>query len=120
MHKVESKVTHVAPTRYASCVDRDEIMHVLRAFQAAGLEYVLIGAAAMGFHGVVRATEDLDLFIRATPENVERLRDALRAVYAGDPHISEITSADLLGDYPAVRYYPPSGDIYFDVLTRLG
>lgn len=95
-------------------------MRVLRAFQAAGLEYVLIGAAAMGFHGLVRATEDLDLFIRGTPENVERLRDALRAVYAGDPHISEISSADLLGDYPAVRYYPPSGDLYFDVLTRLG
>jgi hypothetical protein len=101
-------------------VDRDEIILVLRAFQAAGLEYVLIGAAAMGFHGVVRATEDLDLLIRGTPENVERLREALRAVYAGDPHISEISSADLLGDYPAVRYYPPSGDLYFDVLTRLG
>lgn len=28
--------------------------------------------------------------------------------------------ADLLGDYPAVRYYPPSGDLYFDVMTRLG
>jgi len=54
-------------------VDRDEIVRVLRAFEAAGLEYVLIGATAMGFHGLVRATEDIDLFIRATPENVERL-----------------------------------------------
>jgi len=36
-------------------------MRVLRAFQAAGLEYVVIGAAAMGFHDIVRATEDLDL-----------------------------------------------------------
>jgi len=27
---------------------------------------------------------------------------------------------ELLGDYPAVRYYPPSGDLYFDVMTRLG
>jgi hypothetical protein len=95
-------------------------MHALRAFQEAGLEYVLIGAGAMAFHGVVRATEDLDLFIRATPENVERLRNALRAVYQGDPNINEISSADLLGDYPALRYYPPSGDLYFDVLTRLG
>jgi hypothetical protein len=40
-------------------VDRDEIIRVLRAFQASGLEYVLIGAAAKGFHGLVRATEDL-------------------------------------------------------------
>ncbi|HJP95327.1 MAG TPA: nucleotidyl transferase AbiEii/AbiGii toxin family protein [Pyrinomonadaceae bacterium] len=101
-------------------MDRDEIIRVLRAFEAAGLEYVLIGAAAMGFHGVVRATEDLDLFIRATPENIERLRAALRETYEGDPKIDEISSADLLGEYPAVRYYPPTGDLYFDVLTRLG
>ena len=95
-------------------------MRVLREFEAAGLEYVLIGAAAMGFHGLVRATQDLDLFIRATPENIERLRVALRAAYEGDPNISEISSQDLLGDYPTVRYVPPTGDLYFDVLTRLG
>jgi len=101
-------------------VDRDEIFRVLRAFEASGLAYTLIGATAMGFHGLVRATEDVDLFIRATPDNIERLRVALRAAYDGDPHIDEILTADLLGDYPAVRYYPPTGDLYFDVLTRLG
>jgi hypothetical protein len=101
-------------------MDRDEVIRVLRAFEASRLEYVLIGAAAMGFHGLVRATEDIDLFIKATPENVERLRAALRAAYDGDPHIEEILAADLLGDYPAVRYYPPTGDLYFDVMTRLG
>jgi nucleotidyltransferase AbiEii toxin of type IV toxin-antitoxin system len=101
-------------------MDRDEIIRVLKAFEATGLEYVLIGATAMGFHGLVRATEDVDIFIRATRENVERLRAALRQVYADDPHINEISAEDLLGDYPAVRYYPPTGDLYFDVLTRLG
>src|SRR6476660_5676075 len=106
-------------TRYATRMDRDEIIRVLRAFETEGLEYVLIGATAMGFHGLVRATEDLDMFIRATPENVERLRAALRRVYTDDPHIDEISSDDLLGEYPAVRYYPPTGDIYFDVITRL-
>jgi hypothetical protein len=34
--------------------------------------------------------------------------------------VEEISAADLLGDYPAVRYYPPSGDLYFDAMTRLG
>lgn len=96
------------------------MLRVLRAFAQEGLEYVLIGAAAMGFHGLVRATEDLDLFIRPTPENVERLRRAFRAAYDDDPSVDEISTADLLGDYPAVRYYPPSGDLYFDVMTRLG
>lgn len=101
-------------------MDRDEIMRVLRAFEAVGLEYVLIGATAMGLHGLIRATEDVDLFIKATPDNVERLRAALRVAYDDDPHVEEITPEDLLGDYPAVRYYPPSGDLYFDVMTRLG
>ena len=101
-------------------MDRDEMLAVLRAFEAVGLEYVLIGATAMGFHGVVRATEDIDLLIRATPENVERLRAAFRAAYSDDPNVADIRSDDLLGDYPAVRYYPPSGDLYFDVMTRLG
>jgi hypothetical protein len=41
-------------------------------------------------------------------------------VYPNDPNISEISSDDLLGNYPAVRYVPPSGDLYLDVLTRLG
>lgn len=95
------------------------MLRVLRAFEQEGLEYVLIGAAAMGFHGLVRATEDLDIFLRATPENVERLRRAFRSAYGGDPNVDEISTTDLLGEYPAVRYYPPSGDLYFDVMTRL-
>lgn len=96
------------------------MLRVLRAFADEGLEYVLIGATAMGFHGVIRATEDIDLILRATAENVERLRRALRTSYANDPQVDEISADDLLGTYPAVRYYPPSGDLYFDVMTRLG
>jgi len=71
-------------------------MRVLRAFESAGLEYVLIGAAAMAFHGLVRATAALDFFIRATPENIERLRIALRQAFQGDPEINAISSEDLL------------------------
>ncbi len=96
------------------------MLRVLRAFEQQGLEYVLIGAAAMGFHGVVRATEALDLLIQASPDNVECLKRAFRATYGNDPDVDEIQATDLLGDYPAIRYYPPSGDLYFDVMTRLG
>jgi hypothetical protein len=96
------------------------MLRALAALAEEGVEYVLIGAAAMGIHGIVRATEDLDLFVRGTPENVARLQRALRKVYGSDPNIDQISAQDLLGDYPAVRYYPPSGDLYFDVMTRLG
>ena len=100
-------------------MERDELLRLLRAFEAEHLEYVLIGATAMGFHGLVRATEDVDLFVRATPENIARLRRSLQAVY-DDPNIGQIREADLLGEYPSVRYYPPSGDLFLDVMTRLG
>ena len=99
---------------------QDELLRVLQAFQDQNLEYVLIGATAMGFHGLVRATEDVDLVIRPTPENVERLRKAFQEAYSDDPNIQDIRTEDLLGDYPAVRYYPVNGDLFFDILTRLG
>ena len=54
------------------------------------------------------------------PRNIQRLRAALRAAFANDPTVEEIRAEDLLGDYPAVRYYPPRGDLYLNVMTRLG
>ena len=111
---------NLANAGYACAVDRDEMLRVLKSLDSEAVEYVLIGAAAMGVHGVVRATEDLDIFIRAVPENVELLRRALRAAYGDDPSIDEISTEDLLGEYPAVRYYPPAGDLYLDIITRLG
>lgn len=96
------------------------MLRALRAFADGGVEYILVGAAAMGVHGIIRATEDLDIFIRATHDNVARLQRALGAVYGADPNIAAISADDLLGEYPAVRYYPPTGDLYFDILTRLG
>ncbi len=101
-------------------MDRDELLRVLKAFEDEGLEYVLIGATALALHGIVRATEDVDFFIRATADNVERLKRAFRTVYGDDPHLDEIRAHELLGEYPSVRYYPPTGDLYFDILTRLG
>jgi len=44
---------------------------------------------------------------------------ALRALY-GDPLVDDISTADLLGEYPTVRYYPSTGNLYFHVMTRVG
>jgi len=100
-------------------MDLDEALRVLASLAQQGVEYVLVGGAAVTMHGLVRTTEDLDLFVRPTAENVERLRRALKTVY-DDPSIDEISAEDLLGDYPAVRYYPPEGELFLDIMTRLG
>ena len=52
-------------------MDRDELLRVLKAFEEEGLEYALIGATALALHGIVRATEDVDFFVKATAENIE-------------------------------------------------
>jgi hypothetical protein len=41
------------------------------------VKYVIIGGIASTLYGVPRATFDLDILIEATPDNVERLLDAL-------------------------------------------
>lgn len=44
-----------------------------------GVEFLLIGGWALAAHGHVRGTDDLDVFVRASPKNAERLMRALRA-----------------------------------------
>jgi hypothetical protein len=97
----------------------DDALRVIAALNEAGVDYVVVGGVAINLHGLVRATEDLDLFVRPDPENISRLRRALKAIW-NDPCIEEITAEDLCGDYPAVRYGPPEGTLYLDILTRLG
>ena len=92
---------------------------MIDSLNAEGVEYVVVGGVAVNLHGLIRATEDMDIFIRPTAENVAHLRAALRRVWP-DSAIDEITADDLCGDFPAVRYGPPSGDLYLDILTRLG
>jgi hypothetical protein len=100
-------------------VDYDQTRKVLAAFEREGVQYVIFGAVALNLQGLARATEDLDVFVAPTEENIRRLRTALMSVFE-DAHIEEITAEDLLGDYPAVQYVPPRGDFHIDILTRLG
>jgi hypothetical protein len=100
-------------------MDHDLTKRVLAALEAAGARYVVFGAVALNLHGLPRTTEDLDIFIAPDPDNIERVKAALRTVFE-DPCIDEITAEDLLGEYPAVQYVPPTGAFHIDILTRLG
>lgn len=97
----------------------DKTMEVIARLNDEGVRYVVIGAVALNLHGLVRATEDLDIFVQPEADNIAALRRALRRVW-DDPSIDEITADDLCGDYPAVRYGPPDGSLPLDILTRLG
>ena len=89
------------------------------ALEENKVDYFVVGGMAVNLHGLVRATEDIDLFINPTSENIDRLRAALRSVWSC-PCIEEISSDDLCGDYPVVRYGPPKGSFVIDLMTRVG
>jgi len=50
---------------------------LLAAFNAAGAEYLVVGAHALAAHGHPRASKDLDVWVHATADNAERVYRAL-------------------------------------------
>jgi len=69
--------------------DFDEM---LSALSAAGADFLIVGAHALAAHGRPRATGDLDLWVRPTPQSASRVWKALTAF--GAP-LAELTEADL-------------------------
>jgi hypothetical protein len=100
-------------------MDFEKFLELLKALAREEVDYVLVGAVALTVHGIVRATEDVDLFVRPERDNVERLKRALLSVW-DDPDIAQITADDLAGEYPTIRYGPPGEGFVIDVLARLG
>lgn len=101
-------------------MDLAEAKRILATLEREGVEYVLVGSMAMAAQGLIRATRDLDFFVSPTPENIARLKQALKALYDDDPNIDQISAEELAGEYPALEYVPPHGRYSMDVLTRLG
>jgi nucleotidyltransferase AbiEii toxin of type IV toxin-antitoxin system len=96
----------------------DRLSELLRALEAERVSYVLFGGQAVNLHGIPRFTEDIDLFVEPTPENVERLRRAFTRVW-NDSEIQQIRAEDLAGGYAVVRYGTPDG-FPVDLVARIG
>jgi hypothetical protein len=55
----------------------DLLLKLLARFRAEGVEYVLVGGQAVRLNGYLRATEDVDVLVKATRENGRRIRKAM-------------------------------------------
>ena len=54
---------------------RDEdILKFFRDLAGEKVQYLLVGGFAMAFHGYVRATHDLNLWIKEEPKNIRKLK----------------------------------------------
>lgn len=62
---------------------------MLSALNDSGAEHLVVGAYAMAFHVYVRATTEIDIWLRPTPENAHRVWEALGAFGAPTSHLTE-------------------------------
>jgi hypothetical protein len=88
---------------------------LLAAFAAAKVEYAVVGGMAVNAHGYIRATLDLDIFIRPTLENAQA---AFHALLSMGVSLDGLEPADLLNDEENFRFGPAEDHI--DLLTSIG
>jgi hypothetical protein len=92
-----------------------DFIDMLSALSDAGAEYLIVGAHAVAVHGHPRATGDLDIWVRPSPENAERVWRALERF--GAP-LDNLTRADLTSDDLVFQIGVAPNRI--DILTDIG
>lgn len=68
---------------------QQDFKELLEFLNGRGVEHVIVGAHALAFHGAPRYTGDLDIYIRPTAENAERVMVALADFGFGSLGLSE-------------------------------
>jgi hypothetical protein len=73
-----------------------DFRELLLEFNAASVEYLVVGAHALAVYGHVRATKDLDVWIRPDSENADKVIAALTSFGAplNDLSPEDLTSPD--------------------------
>ena len=78
-----------------------DFREIISAFNAAGVEYLVVGAYAVAAHGIARATGDIDFWIRPEAANAERVWNAL--VQFGAP-LDRISTSDFAHSDTIVQF----------------
>jgi hypothetical protein len=91
-----------------------DFVEMLSALSEAGVEYLVVGAHALAAHGIPRATGDIDIWVRPSPENAKKVRAALAAF--GAP-LFDLTLDDLSRPGTVFQIGVPPGRI--DILTAI-
>jgi hypothetical protein len=90
---------------------------IIKALNQFEVDYILIGGYAVILHGLPRTTQDMDLIIKMSGENIKNLQTALRSVY-NDSEINEIKFEELK-KYAVIRYGTPD-NFNIDIMAGIG
>ena len=91
-----------------------DFVDLLRAFVAADVRFLIVGAYALALHGRPRATGDLDVWVEATPANAVKVMQALASF--GAP-LADVSTDDF--SRPGVTYQIGVAPGRIDILTEL-
>lgn len=94
----------------------EDFCELLILFVEAGVEFVIVGAYALALHGAPRASGDIALFVRPSPENAERVFAAL-ARFGAPLGAAGVTAADFSA--PGVVYQIGLPPHRIDILTEI-
>jgi predicted nucleotidyltransferase len=72
-----------------------DIRGILAALVEEGVEFLVIGGLAVGYHGYVRATKDVDVVPNPDPDNLVRLARALDRLDAHVEGVQEFNDQEL-------------------------
>jgi hypothetical protein len=97
---------------YAREPQVEDLARICRALNDAGARYILIGGFAVIAHGGVRTTKDIDFLVDASPENIARVKQALRILE--DHAVDEVADTDV-ARYAVVRV---ADEIVVDLMAR--
>lgn len=93
---------------------QQDFKELLALFNAHAVEYVIVGAHALAFHGAPRYTGDMDVYVRPHKENARRIMDALRDFGFGSVGLSE---GDFIEEDKVIQLgYPP---VRIDLMTSI-
>jgi hypothetical protein len=94
----------------------EDFQDLLILLADAGVDFVIVGAYALAFHGAPRSSGDIDLFVRPTPANAGRVLDALTR-FGAPVESAGVTAADLAR--PGMVYQIGVPPRRVDVLTEI-
>ena len=75
----------------------DDLIHLCRALNEQGAKYLVIGGMAIQHHGFLRATEDMDLLVDASPGNIALMQKAMAMLPDNAASLFDSTDVDTYG-----------------------
>lgn len=87
---------------------------LLAKLARAEIKFIIVGGVAVALNGFVRTTEDVDILIESSTENIGRLLDELTDF--GEGHARELSLSDFSDREGAIRIIE---DFPLDVFTRM-